>query len=491
MSVTQIGTTTPAAGAVNNVSDAVAAMRPAWSLATALLGGTYAMRSAGQTYLPMWPNEEPEEYDKRLKASTLFPAFGRTVFTLAARPFSKPITLEVPRAMEPWLENADLQGRNLDAVAATLFPAVLGHGFAGIMVDHPKNPGLRTAAEEKQAGMRPYMVPVYAEQILGWRSDNANGVVRLTQLRILESAELPYGEWGTQTVWQVRVLFVGGWQVYRQAVNASTRSAGNWALFEEGKTTLTRIPFVPIYGERTGFMTSRPPLLELAHLNVKHWQSQSDQDYLLHVARVPILTATGVDSTTFKLTVGGSAAIVLPEGASMAYVEHTGSALGAGKTSLDDLKEEMRQSGAELLVLRPGPATATEVASDNAVGMCALQEVTATTEDAIDDALSIMAEFGQLDQGGKATLFKDFGAATLAEASAQLLVGMNSSGSLSGETLVAELKRRGILSADVTWEEEQDRLASEGPPVGKIDPLTGLPYDRPVPPEPNGGKVAA
>jgi len=35
-------------------------------------------------------------------------------------------------------------------------------------------------------------------------------------------------------------------------------------------------------------MQAKPPLLDLAWLNVEHWQSASDQSNILHVARVPI-----------------------------------------------------------------------------------------------------------------------------------------------------------------------------------------------------------
>jgi hypothetical protein len=199
-----------------------------------------------------------------------------------------------------------------------------------------------------------------------------------------------------------------------------------------------------------------------------------------------------VDST-FEFKFGGSAVNLKDNpDAQMAYVEHTGSAIGAGKTQLDDLKEEMRQSGAELLVLRPGPTTATEVASDNAVGMCALQEMALNTEDGVNQALKFMADYMSLPSGGTVTIFKDFGAASLAEASAQLLLNMANGGKLSTSTLINELKRRGILGEDVTPEGEQEKIEAEGPPeppVGKTDPLTGLPYTQPVPP--TGKPVAA
>jgi hypothetical protein len=58
-------------------------------------------------------------------------------------------------------------------------------------------------------------------------------------------------------------------------------------------------------------------------------------------------------------------------------------------------------------------------------------------------------------------IYRDFGAATLAEASAQLLFEMKANGSLSHATLLAELKRRGITSPDVDVDDEIKAATAE------------------------------
>jgi hypothetical protein len=67
------------------------------------------------------------------------------------------------------------------------------------------------------------------------------------------------------------------------------------------------ITLVTLYTKRTGFMCGSPPLLNMALLNIKHWQSQSEQDNILHVARVPILTVFGLEEGQ-ELTIGSSSA---------------------------------------------------------------------------------------------------------------------------------------------------------------------------------------
>lgn len=447
-------------------------MQGDWALVQTLFGGTSAMRAAGKTYLPQWPNEDEDSYKNRLATAVLFPAYKRTIETLTGKPFSKPLAIgdDVPTQIKEWLEDADLQGRNLQAFGSDLMELALGYGLCGILVDHPdatlvpKNPsGLVTKAAEKEAGLRPYLVQIYPYQLLGWRAKCENGSWKLLQLRLMETVEEPDGEFAMKDVEQVRVLEPGKWSTHRK----SKEKKDEWVLHEQGVTTLNFIPYVPVYGQRTGFMIGKPPLIELAHMNVKHWQSQSDQDTILHVARVPILTAIGVDDETFTLTVGASAAVKLPMDADLKYVEHTGAAIEAGKVSLDDLKEEMRQAGAELLVIKSGQITAAQTNTENAVGMCALQRIVQNLEDAIDQALQYMAEWAKLSEGGHVTLFNDFGAATLAEASAELLHKMAGTGDLSQETLFLEMQRRGIVRPELKWEDEKARLATQPKPEQK------------------------
>lgn len=442
-------------------SDAVLEMRPAWELAEALLGGTCEMREEGEKYLPKFPAEDAESYKSRLSAAVLFPAYQRTVTTLAGKPFSKPLTLgdDVPEVIQGHAQNIDLEGRNLHTFAADTMECALGYGLALILVDYPQRPeGVRTLADERAAGLRPYFVQIEPEQVLGWRAGRVNGEWTLQQFRFMERVEEPDGDFGTTEVEQVRVLEPGSWATYRK------NQKGEWIPHANGVTTLSRIPLAVAYGQREGFMCGRPPLLEMAYLNVAHWQSASDQQTVLHVARVPILAAIGVDET-FNLVVGAQSAVKMPVSADLKFVEHTGAAIEAGAKDLKDLEERMRQAGAELLVI-DNKLTATQVSAENAVGMCALQRIGESVEDAIDQALQLMAEWIGEPEGGHVTLFKDYAAASLSDASTQMIKDWVTVGLLSKESAFNELRRRSAISADLNWEEEKDKIDAEGPALG-------------------------
>ncbi len=381
-------------------SPAVLRMSQPWEMIDALMGGTETMRAAGPRFLPKNTAEPSEAYQRRLAASFLFNGYRRAIETLSGKPFSQPLQLgdDVPELLVEYAKDIDLQGRNLHAFAHDVFRTALSHGLSHILVDHPKVPTLpdgksHTLADQRAAG-RPYFVHLHPDAMLGWRSERINGVETLTQLRFLETIEEPdpVNEWATKEIKQVRVIEPNAWRIYRKG--------------QDDKWLAT------VYGQRTGFMTARPPLLDLAWLNVEHWQSASDQSNILHVARVPILFASGFESTD-PITVGAGIAVTTDDpNANLRYVEHQGAAIEAGRQSLKDLEERMSLLGGLLLTQKPGMKTATEKAIETAEAESSLGLMALNLQDALDLALDYAAKWeGIITGGGTVKVFTDFGKA--------------------------------------------------------------------------------
>jgi hypothetical protein len=474
---------------VQDQSSEVKVMAQNWPIVEALLGGTASMRAAGESFLPKWPNEEQASYNTRLGTATLFPALGRTISVMTGKPFAKQMVLgdDVPANIVDWCDDADLQGNNLHSFSADLMSEALGYGICGVLVDFPKvGADVKTLADERKLGVRPYLVFVRHAQILGWKAERIGGATVLTQLRIAETAEVPDGEFGTACVNRVRVLRPGSYDLWEE------KEKGEYSLIEsDQKTTLDVIPFVPFYGKKKGFMCGVSPLLDLAYLNVKHWQSQSDQDTILHVARVPILAMIGAEDGV-ALTVGASSAVKLPQGADMKFVEHSGAAIEAGEKSLEKLEDQMITTGAELLVIKPGEQkSATQSNNEAEANKSDLQRIVESFEDSLDQVLALMAKWVRVEQGGHASLFKDFGAATLTDASAQLIVSMQQAGLITKETALREMQRRGMIAADIDPEDELDAVQEEGPALGTMGMEDPNADPAAVPPKPApSGNVA-
>jgi len=444
-------------------SAAIDAQSGNWPMISALMDGTGAMRKAGKAFLPQWPNEDADSYKARLSQATLHAVFKRTVIINAARPFSRAISIgeETPPAVSDLLDDVDLQDSSMAAFASQLMEDCLSFGMTGVLVDYPQAGGVKTKADELAAGIRPYLTRYPATTILGWKLKGKD----LVQLRLLESVDVNDGEYGTKPVEQVRVLTPGAWQTYQQ----DPQNADVWNMTGEGSTTLNFIPFVFFYGTRKGFGVGSSPLLDLAYQNIEHYQSASDQQNILHIARVPILFAQGLGDT--NITIGASSATSTENpDAKLSFVEHGGQSIAAGRQSLLDLEDRMRATGAELIAQKPAHVTATQVSTEAEASQSILQQIVEVFEESLEKCLNYMAAWIGQPQTAEVEIYKDFSAVTGSDP--QALVSAQSAGAISKQTLFDELKRRDVIASDRDWQNETQLIAAEqaGVKQGPPDP---------------------
>lgn len=306
---------------------------------------------------------------------------------------------------------------------------------------------------------------IHPQQLLYWHAERVNGVMTPDEVRIWELQDEQAGMLSELPVMRVRVLKPDSFEVWEEQVVNEKQSA--WQLIEEGPNTLGRIPLVPFYAKRTGFYTSRPPLLDLAYLNLEHWQSASDQRHILHTARVPIL-AMITDDETDALTIGSSSAVKLSKDSKMEWVETQGHAIGAGRQDLLDLESRMHQIGASLIQVNSVRMTATGEVAQESREQSKLGAIAQSLEDAINSALYIWAEWIGAPEGGTVEIFRDFGIEGTAASDLPVLLQSAQARNISNETFFEELQRRGVITNDIDWIRESERLAQEGPALGTL-----------------------
>lgn len=450
---------------VADPSDVQRAMVDCSQVVRTLVAGTKAMRAAGTTYLPQEPAESKKAYDNRVLRSTLFNATGKTVDDMAGKVFNKPVILkeDVPEILQQYCEDIDLTGRHLNVFARDVFHDVLQTGIGYILTDMPPKVQRAdgkpaTITDEKQAGMRPYLVYIPLEKLLGWKSQRIGGVETLTQVRIKECVTEPSDEFHEYDVVQIRVIDSaangqpGTWRIYRETKD--DKNQVEWTLYEAGVYPLPQITLVPVYANGTGFMTGAPPFLKLAELNISHWQSSSDQRNILHVARVPILFGAGFEPDD-KFEIGADSMVRSSKvDAKLSYVEHSGAAIGSGQADLDKLELQMQAMGLQLLISTPGQ-TATGEIRDDVKENSPLAMMARGLEDALESSLGFMAELIGLgeDAGGEVEVNKDFGVQGAASLDIPNIIAANTSGLLDKQTALEELKRRNFLADSVDPEE--------------------------------------
>lgn len=443
-------------------------MWPRWALTNAVLGGTETMRDAGEDYLPMHESESQNAYDERLHTNVLFNMTELILDAWVGRPFGDPVQLndDVPADIKDDLENVDLQGNNLDVFAREWFKDGIAKSFSHVLIDFPQlqtriNPSTgeeipRTIADDNAENNRPYWIHIKPENVLSLQTSIQDGIEKIIHVRILEEIVIMEG-FAETVVSQIRVLepgIVSLWQVRK------VKGKEVWVEIDRFNSGMEEIPFVTFYTNRTAVGLGKPPLQDLAELNVTHWQSSSDQRTTLTVARFPILALSGGNEDETKLTIGPKKWLFTPDAqGKFYYVEHTGAAIDAGDKDLENLVEMMGNYGAAFLKKRPGRETATARALDSAEGISPLQDITVRFMDAVDQCLAFHAAWKGQETGGTVTIATDFGPEASNQSDFNVLKFTRRLGDISRKAYLAELQRRGTLQDD--YDEEEDFLQIE------------------------------
>jgi hypothetical protein len=450
-------------------TDAMAAMVQASAKGRALMSGTAGMRKEGQAYLPKFKAEASDDYQARLNSSWLFNALRKTIKDMTGRVFDNSVEItEAPQQIIDMAEDIDMQGRDLSVFAAEVFKDAFVPGVSYIMVEAPRRDADTTRAQAAVQGLRPYLVHLRVEDVLGFQTGLFGNVLALSQLRIMESVteQNPRDEFSQIEIAQVRVLdrMPNGVQVrlYRED------SKKHWALVDEYTTEAPEITVIPFYAQRTGFFTGEPVLEDLTDVNIAHWQSQSDQRNILHFARVPILFASGRGDDEPLTISAGTAVTSRDPAATLQWVEHSGKAIDSGRQDLKDLEFQMQTLGLQLLVARAQSATG--AALDAIKETSTLAMMADSLKDALEQALQWMAFYAGLgDVSITINVNKEYGVTMMTPQEVMAMQKDVAMGYLTLETYFEERKRRGVLRPDLDTGAEMDALASVAPA------LTGAP----------------
>ena len=457
-------------------SDVVKSMLASAAKGRALMGGTSAMQAAGETYLPKNEAESAEGYKTRKALSWLFNGYRETVKDVTGRVFDVPVELaDEPSAdLAEWSKNIDMQGNDLSRFCRKVFQdAVAGAGISYIMVDAPRRSEDVTIAVARAQNLRPYLIHLRLEDVLGWRTAVVDNKTVLDQIRIFETEteHAADDEFGEVVVEQVRVIDRRGAQddgeVTRTRLFRKDKSkgvAGEWE--QHGPDILgsmSEITIIPFYANRAGFFIGEPLLDDLADVNVAHWQSQSDQRNILHAVRVPMLFGAGLKSDEDIVISSSVATVSENPDAKLSWVEHTGSSCDAGVTDLERLERQMEIHGLKMLAPRPGAQSATGEAIDALKETSTLSMTADELKDAMEVAIGWMGDFAGQDLSGvEVRINKDFGVDVMDAQELLALLSAVNTGNLSRETFIEECARRGMIRPEIKPQDEMDRIEADG-----------------------------
>ena len=421
-------------------------MQSHWGLIEDLIEGTSKIRGKARIYLKQEPREEDESYDVRLSRSVCPPYYVRMERMLAGMLTRKPVRLtDVPEIIEEQLFDTDLEGNNLTNFIYNISRLCIRYGHVGVLVDAPAEGG------------RPYWIPYTPRDIIGWRTEIENGLRKLTQLRLTERVVKPKGLYGEETVEQIRVLEPGTFQLFQR------NNKGDFKKVNEGTTSLDFIPFSVAYSNKVGIFESRPPLEDIAELNIKSYQIQSDYDNQLHISAVPMLAFFGFPAAAEEVSAGPSEALSLPEGSSASYIEPNGNSFNAQRERIDKLEYQINELGlAAILGQKMSAETATSKRIDRSQGDSTMMVLSQQIQDLIDNCLKFHAAFEKQSVAGTSFVNRDFVDSSLEPAQVDALLKIYAQGIIDQEELLKKLIEGEVLSDSINIEEMLSKTMQGG-----------------------------
>ena len=345
---------------------AILDMMKGWEIMKAVTEGTEYLRENSEAFLPLEPREDYTAYMARVNRAVFSPFTQRLIRAATGLVLRKPISLTGdPYWTDMFKMDVDGCKSDLDEYARRVLICSLTYGQSHILVDFPAPTGALSLAEERAQNRRPYWIEIDPTNLYGWRLDREVNYGSIIQARIAEKAVVPSGEFGEQVYDQVRVIEPGKYRVYRKVspkkdlINLEDEAyAGNfdgpedekdYELVNSGEFSLGEVPLVSIYSGKTDTLTSKPPLLDIAYLNLAHFQRQADLIHSLHVASQPMLVLEGWDDQTKDMSISVNYAMATQPGNKVYYVEPASSAFEAQTNEVQELQLQMATLGISTL----------------------------------------------------------------------------------------------------------------------------------------------
>lgn len=467
----------------------IAAMLPYWDKTDAIVAGADAIRLAGETYLPKFEEEDDDAYQRRLKLSKFTNVYRDVLEGLAVKPFEKEVTLKagdkddetIPEQINEFIEDVDGSGTNLTKFAAAMFFNGINSAIDWLFVDYPTadvTATVRTVADQKALGIRPFWSHVLGRNVLEVRTINLNGSEVIQYIRIFEPSINGLDHvriFERQPTGQIT------WELYVE----DDKHEDGFVLEKNGALTIDVIPLVPFYtGRRDGKSFKFFPVMQdAADLQISLYHDESALQFTKTMAAYPMLAGNGVTpmkdamGKPLPLAIGPGRVLYAPpsgdgKSGSWNYIEPAATSMTFQKESIKDTKNDLRELGRQPLTAQSGQLTVITTAVASGKAKSAVSAWAISLKDALENGLVITAKWFGVKYDPQVDVYTEFDEFTDTNKDLSELGSARKNGDLSQETYWSELKRRKVLSDEFDPDEERKRLLNEVPSDGNND-LTG------------------
>jgi hypothetical protein len=459
---------------VNSRNTEYSAQYDDWQTMRDCVAGQRAVQYAAERYLPRLDGESDTAYAARKARASFFNATARTIEGLVGMLFRVEPECEVSPGAKAMLDDVTKSHETMLQFATRVAEELNTTNKVAVLTDYPTadaGTGELSVAQVEALNMRPHLAAYPAESIINWRWAWVNNRTMLTLIVFEEVIDEPNPAdlFTTLKIEQWRALeLIDG--VYTVTIYRST--AGTFGPIGPpivplmNGQPLNEIP-VEIFGD------GQPPLLDLANVNISHYQTTADLEHGAHMTALPQPWIAGsldsVDADGKRVTptlyIGGGNAWVFPVNTQVGMLEYTGQGLEALENRLKAKENHMAVLGARMLEQQKRGVESAETAGLHRAGeQSILQQQAGDLSAGFTRVLSVFDRWAGGSGQVRYQINKDFIPSTLSAQEITALVSSWQSGAISHETLFDKFQRGGVVSEGIDYEEEQTRIANN-PPV--------------------------
>ena len=460
-------------------------MLPYWEKVDAVMDGVEGMKLRGSEFLPKFRDEENEDYKFRQSCAKFTNVYSDIVEGLAAKPFEQAVQLiddktdqpAIPDTIKDFIWDVDGSGNNLTVFASHTFLQGINNAVDWIMVDHDKrDPNIRSVADAKRAGLRPYWSHILARNVLNVLSRMESGNEVLTYIKILEPGEPQhirefertdsYDNSGRKTT-------IVEWRLWQKR----TEPRAEYVLIDSGDVSIGEIPMVPfITGRREGRRWRfHPPMRSAVELAINLFKQETELEYKATMSAYSMLAGNGIEQPkgpdgkpVGKLLVGPSKVLWSPPRADggpagrWEWIEPSSEILKFLEERVGKTIQNLRELGRQPLTASSSNITVITAAVAAGKAKSAVKAWAYMLGDTLENALLLTAKWMQERYDPTIHVFAEFDDWMEGE-DIDALMGMHERSAISTQTLHEEMQRRGVLSSNFTNERETLRLLNELP----------------------------
>lgn len=390
---------------------------PQWQSTRAAVEGAPALDRHPERFLPdPTPLDDCAEARARYKSyctrAVYLNATGRTKAGLLGIAFGDWPEVVVPASMEYLKEDADGAGLGLYNLCQHTVGEDLETGRGGLFVDYPQRAeGDGTSIAEQQNGTVARIVFYKAEDIRDWAYEKVGTDMRLSYVKLYECRDRRSADgWSMEAVESYRILRMRGG---RFSVEVFEKGEGGYVSQGEvfprdaNGQQWEHIPFQFIGAETNLATPGKPPLYDLAQVNLGHYRNSADFEESVFMLGQPQVTMTGLDVQwrdhleESGVYFGSRRVLMGPTGSVIGLLQVQPNTLA--REAMKDKKDEMVSLGARLL--QPGSAvkTAEQSKSETRASYSVLSLVCDNVSQAFKNALlwvqRYMGAAGEVDFG--------------------------------------------------------------------------------------------